>query len=168
MWEEVAAASSRRHPQGEPDGQGVLFDAPRVVAEGQAGFGAEGLEGRTEAVGGDFFESVPAGGDIYTLKWIIHDWDDAQSLAILKNCHRAMPRGSRLLLVESVIPPRNEPSLGKFMDSEHARDDRRTRTDRRRVPHFLAAAGFRLTRVVATPSPVSVIEAARGRRVKKQ
>lgn len=144
-----------------PTAKGILFDAPRVVAEGQTGLRAEGLEGRTEAVGGDFFESVPTGGDIYTLKWIIHDWDDAQSLAILKNCHRAMSRGSRLLLVESVIPPRNEPSLGKFMDLNMLvmTGGRERTADEFRA--LLAAAGFRLTRVVATPSPVSVIEAAR-------
>ncbi|SIO58072.1 hydroxyneurosporene-O-methyltransferase [Singulisphaera sp. GP187] len=145
-----------------PTAKGILFDAPRVVAEGQNGLlSAEGLGGRIEAVGGDFFASVPGGGDIYTLKWIIHDWDDAKSVAILKNCHRAMARGGRLLLVESVIPPRNEPSLGKFMDlnmlvmtggRERTADEFRD---------LLAAAGFRLARIIATPSPVSVIEALR-------
>ncbi|WP_406694863.1 methyltransferase [Singulisphaera sp. Ch08] len=144
-----------------PTAKGLLFDAPQVVAGEQNRLGAEGLNGRLEAVGGDFFESVPTGGDIYTLKWIIHDWDDAKSVAILQNCHRAMARGGRLLLVESVIPPRNEPSLGKFMDLNMlVMTGGRERTEEE-FRTLLAAAGFRLTRVIATPSPVSVIEAVR-------
>ncbi|AGA27750.1 methyltransferase [Singulisphaera acidiphila] len=144
-----------------PTAKGVLFDVPRVVEAGQNGLRAEGLDGRIEAVGGDFFKAVPTGGDIYTLKWIIHDWDDAQSVAILKNCHRAMARGGRLLLVEAVIPPRNEPSFGKFMDLNMLvmTGGRERTAEEFRV--LLAAAGFRLARVIATPSPVSVIEALR-------
>lgn len=144
-----------------PMAKGVLFDAPRVVAGGQAGLRTEELEVRIEAIGGDFFESVPAGGDLYTLKWIIHDWDDAQSITILKNCHRAMARGGRLILVEAVIPPRNEPSLGKFMDLNMLvmTGGRERTADEFRA--LLAAAGFRLNKIITIPSPVHVIEAVR-------
>ncbi|MEO8496573.1 MAG: methyltransferase [Planctomycetota bacterium] len=67
-------------------------------------------------VDGNFFESVPGGADAYVMRHIIHDWDDKKALAILKNCHAVMSPGSKLLLVESVIPPGNEPFMGKFLD----------------------------------------------------
>ena len=50
------------------------------------------------------------------MRHIIHDWEDEKSLTILRNCHRAMPPHGRLLVVESVIPPGNEPFGGKFLD----------------------------------------------------
>ena len=67
-------------------------------------------------VAGDFFEAVPSGGDVYILSWIIHDWDDDRSITILKNCRRAMADDARLLMVEQVVPPGNEPSLSKLYD----------------------------------------------------
>jgi len=67
-------------------------------------------------VAGDFFVSVPAGGDAYILKRVIHDWDDERAEAILRNCHRAMPEHGRLLVIELVLPPGNDPSLGKLFD----------------------------------------------------
>lgn len=138
---------------------GVLFDAPQVVDGAGERLRSLGLAGRSEAVGGDFFASVPDGGDLYTLKWIIHDWDDERSVAILGNCRRAMGPGGRLLLVEAVVPPRNEPSFAKFMDLNMlvmTGGRERTEEEFRRL---LASARFRLTRTVATPSPFSVLEA---------
>jgi ubiquinone/menaquinone biosynthesis C-methylase UbiE len=144
-----------------PTANGVVFDAPQVVEGGPDRIRAQGLEGRCEAVGGDFFDSVPAGGDLYTLKWIIHDWDDARSVAILKNCHRAMSPGGRLLVVDAVISPRNEPSMNKFMDLNMlVMTGGRERTQEE-FRDLLASAGFRLSRVIATPSPFSVIEGVR-------
>jgi hypothetical protein len=145
-----------------PKTKGILFDAPRVVEGAGPNLEALGVAGRVERVGGDFFESVPPGGDLYTLKWIVHDWDDTRSVAILKNCRRAMGPGARLLLLEAVIPPGNEPSLGKFLDLNMlVITGGRERTERE-FAALLAEAGFRLTRVVPTNSPVSVVEAVLG------
>jgi len=141
-----------------PEAAGVLFDSPQVVEGAHALLESQGIAGRCEAVGGDFFEGVPAGGDLYTLKWIIHDWDDAQSARILRNVRAAMSDGGRLILVEQVIPPGNEPSLGKFVDLNMlVMTGGRERTE----GEFRAlydAAGFRLTRVVHTASPMSIVE----------
>ena len=114
-----------------------------------------------EAVAGDFFESVPAGGDAYIMKHIVHDGDDERALAILSNYREAMAEGGRLLVVEMVIPEGDAPSPGKFLDLEmllFMRSFERTEAEYR---DLLARAGFELTRVVPTPSPYSVIEGVR-------
>lgn len=144
-----------------PTAEGVIFDAPQVIEGAEARFRQQGVEGRCAAVGGDFFEQVPSGGDLYTLKWILHDWDDERSVAILKNCHRAMGPNARVLIVDAVIPPRNEPSLGKFMDLNMlVMTGGRERTEAE-FRELLASAGFRLTRVIPTSSPVGIVEGVR-------
>lgn len=95
---------------------GVVFDQPAVVAGAVRWIRAAGLSDRVEVVGGDFFEEVPAGGDIYILASILHDWDDDDAVRILRGCRRAMPDGARLLLFEAVILPGAEPDFGKLLD----------------------------------------------------
>src|SRR5215475_13911511 len=144
-----------------PGPRGVLFDRPQVVAEARHQLEAAALGGRCEVVAGDFFLTVPAGGDAYILKRVIHDWDDERARAILRNCHQAMPEHGRLLLIELVLPPGNDPSLGKLFDllmlvdlggRECTKADYRT---------LLADAGFELTAVTPTRSLVSVVEGVR-------
>jgi hypothetical protein len=139
--------------------RGVLFDAPRVVEGAGPNLEAAGVADRVERVGGDFFESVPTGGDLYTLKWIIHDWDDERSVAILKSCRRAMGPAAKLLLLEAVIPPGNAPMLGKFLDLNMMVITGGKERTEREFAALLAEAGFRLTRVIPTKSPVSIVEA---------
>jgi hypothetical protein len=150
----VLTAVLRKHPSL----RGVLFDLPHVVERAKANLKAAGIEGRCQAVGGSFFESVPAGGDAYLMRHIIHDWDDEKSLTILRNCRKVMGPGAKLLLVESVVPPGNEPGFVKWLDlnmlvlpggQERAEAEYRD---------LYAKAGFRLGRVVPTRVEVSVIE----------
>jgi hypothetical protein len=77
---------------------------------------AEGVLERCQLAAGNFFESVPEGGDAYILKHIIHDWDDERAIAILKQCHKVMPDNGKVLVAEQVIPPGNEPFMGKLLD----------------------------------------------------
>ncbi len=107
---------------------------------------------------GDFFKSVPHGGDAYILKWIIHDWDDERSLAILKNCRRAMGRGSKLLLFENVIGP-DSPPLNAFADLNMLvmTGGKERTAEEFRV--LLKEAGFGVNRVIATGGPLSIVEA---------
>ena len=145
--------------EANPNMKGVLFDAPSVIEGARQNLPSE-IQERCELVGGDFFKSVTDGGDAYILKWIIHDWDDEQSVAILKNCHRAMVPSGKLLLVEAVIPQSDEPSFGKFIDLNMlVMTGGRERTEAE-YRNLLAAAGFELTRIVSTPSPFSIIEGA--------
>ena len=144
-----------------PQMSGVLFDAPSVIEGANDVIEAHDVGGRCETVGGDFFASVPAGGDAYIMKHIIHDWEDERALIILQNCHRAMTEGGRLLVVEMVLPEGNTPSLGKFMDLQmllflHSYE--RTEAE---YSSLYQRAGFKLTSIVPTLSPYSVIEGVR-------
>lgn len=140
--------------------QGVLFDMPNAVARAQPRIERELLTGRCEIVAGDFFESVPPGASAYLLKWVIHDWDDARSVAILENCRRAMAADGKLLLIEAIIPPGNAPSFYKFMDlNMMVMNGGRERTQRE-YQTLLEMAGYRLTRTISMPSGMSVIEGA--------
>src|ERR1041385_1798366 len=87
-----------------PQLKGVLFDSPQVIEGARARIEAAGLADRCEIVAGDFFKSVPEGGDAYIMKWIIHDWDDERAITILKNCRKQMPSNGRIILVDSVVP----------------------------------------------------------------
>jgi hypothetical protein len=144
-----------------PQMKGVLFDALSVAEGAQNRIEAEGIADRCEVVSGDFFQSVPVGGDAHILKWIIHDWDDERSITILRNCHRAMTENGKLLLVEAVVPRGSEPHFSKFIDlnmlvmtggRERTEDEYRT---------LLEASGFKLTTIIPTDSPMSVIEGER-------
>ncbi len=108
---------------------------------------------------GDFLESVPSDADAYVMKWIIHDWSDEDSTTIFKNCHRAMREDSKLLLVEAIIPPGNEPSFHKFMDlNMMVMLGGRERTEAE-YRSLLEAAGFEMTGVSATQTEMKIIEA---------
>ena len=145
----LLAAALRR----APDAHGVLFDLPSVVAD------ADVPTGRCEVAGGSFFESVPAGGDGYLLKTVIHDWDDERALQILRNVRAAIAPGGRVLLFEMVLPEGAPAHLGLLLDLEmlvSAGGRERTRAE---YTDLLARAGFRLTRVLPTPTPLAIIEA---------
>jgi len=108
-------------------------------------------------VGGDFFESVPESGDAYLLRHVIHDWEDREAVAILGNCREAMRSGGRVLVVETVIPPGNDPCFGKWLDLMMLVVGGRERTEEQYAGLF-SAAGLRLNRVVPTGHEVSIIE----------
>ncbi len=151
----MLAAVLPRYPQM----RGVLFDLPHVIAGAGPLLEAAGVRERCEIAGGDFFQAVPAGGDAYFLKFIIHDWDDARALAILRTVQRAMPAHGKLLLGEMVVPPGNEPSMSKFLDlNMMVMLGGRERTAEE-FGELFRQAGFRLTRILPTHSPMCVIEA---------
>ena len=144
--------------QKNPGMTGILFDSPQVIAGAKEKIAASDIADRCELVGGDFFQSVPSGADTIILKWIIHDWNDEQSVAILKNCHRALPENGKLILVEAVVPESSEPHFSKFIDLNMlimTGGRERTESEFRQL---YEDSGFKLTRVVPTESPFSVIE----------
>jgi len=142
-----------------PHLKGTLFDAPSVIEKSKDFLAARGLSERCETVGGDFFESVSAGGDIYTMRWIIHDWDDAKSIKILENIRRVMPSNGRLLLAEAVVPSNGQPHYSKFFDLIMlTMTGGRERTESE-YETLLGKAGFKLARIVPTDSFLSIIEA---------
>ena len=141
-----------------PEMNGVLFDLPHVVERAAANLERAGLSGRCEVVGGDFFGPVPVEADAYFLRHIIHDWDDEKAGLILRNIRTSMPQGARLLVVEHVLPPGNEPSFGKLLDLNMLLlpgGAERTAEEFRRL---YEGSGFRLTRIVPAQGDLSVIE----------
>ena len=93
-----------------PSAQGVLFDMPHAIAKAREQLAARGLADRCECVAGDFFNSVPAGADVYLMKTVIHDWPDDKARDILQTCRRAMVPGNQLLVIERLMPERLDPS----------------------------------------------------------
>jgi O-methyltransferase domain len=144
--------------QAYPGVNGIVFDSPHVVAGAEDAVRQAGLTGRCRAIGGDFFQSVPA-GDAYLMKHIIHDWPDDRAATILRNCRKGVSPGGKLLLVEAVLAPGNAADLGKVLDLEMlviASGRERTEAE---YQQLLAGAGWRLTRVLTTRSPVQIVEA---------
>jgi hypothetical protein len=141
-----------------PQLRGVLFDLPSVIAGAHGTLASFGLDGRCQTVGGDFFQSVPEGADAYILKHIIHDWDDERSVTILRNVRKAIDRSGRLLVIEPVIAPGNEPSFGKLLDLEMLVIPGGRERTAEEYRELFAAAGFQLAQIHRTAAPPSVIE----------
>jgi hypothetical protein len=141
-----------------PGLRAVLFDLPRVVEGAREPLLVAGILDRCEIVGGDMFDTVPAGGDAYVLSRVIHGQDDDRSVVILANCRRVMGPQSKLLLVQEVIPPGDSFAYSKVSDLNmlvSPGGQERTEAEYRKL---YAAAGFTLTRVIPTRSRISLIE----------
>jgi hypothetical protein len=149
----VLAAILQRHPTIK----GILFDLPAVADRARSNNSGAGLSDRCQIVGGDFFSSVPVGGDAYVMRHIIHDWDDDEAIAILRNCREAMNPEGRILVVETVIPPGNEPCFGKWLDLMMLVVGGRERTEEQ-YRRLFSEAGLKLNRIVPTALEISVIE----------
>jgi hypothetical protein len=146
--------------QSNPSARGILFDVPHVIDAAQGFLNTTGVADRCTGVAGDFFTAVPAGADAYVLSQILHDWEDEQCLTILKHTRRVTPKDGKLLVVELVIPPGNEPFFGKWLDLHMlAIPGGRERTEAEYSTLF-RDAGFELTNIVPTPAGPSVVEAA--------
>ncbi len=140
--------------------KGVLFDTPQVIEGASALLERENVAARVETVAGDFFASVPT-ADAYIMKHIIHDWDDERCVTILKNIRAAMKGDGKLLIVEAVVPEGNEPHYSKLLDLEMLISPGGMERTAAEYRELLEDAGFRLTRIVPTKSPFSVIEAVK-------
>ena len=151
----LLAAILERHPRA----RGILADLPHVVREARAVIEPRGLAQRVTLEAIDFFRAVPPGGDVYLLSHVIHDWNEDQCLTILRNCRQAMAPGSRLLIVEMVLPGGNTPHPGKLLDlAMLVMPGGQERTEEEYAA-LLQKASLNLTRVIPTPSAVCVVEA---------
>jgi hypothetical protein len=141
----------------QPQLRGMLFDLPHVAERARANLSTFG--DRCEVRSGSFFDAVPEGADAYLLRHIIHDWDDDKSRLVLSNIRRALPSNGRVLIVENVIAPGNEPSFAKWLDLTMLvipEGKERTEPEYREL---LGSAGLELQRVIPTAADVSIIEA---------
>jgi hypothetical protein len=143
-----------------PPLRGLIVDLPHVVEGAQRAVEAAGLAGRCRVVAGDFFAGVPAGGDVYLLKQILHDWNDEQARIILGHCARAMRPGGRLFLIEMLVPDDRRPTPVQLMDLNMLvmlPGRERTVGEYRAL---LERTGLELLRVIETRTPLYVLEAA--------
>ena len=140
-----------------PTLRGVLFDQPHVVSDPEASLLESEVRGRCEIVGGDMFDSVPAGGDAYVLKAILHDWDDPQAHAILTTCRRVMEASATLVVLERLLDGVDQDT--SFSDLNMLVGPGGLERTTSEFAELFGAAGFRLTRTIPTGTPWAVIEA---------
>lgn len=138
---------------------GMVFDLPHVVERARGNLQKANLANRCDTRGGSFFEEVPPGCDAYLLRHIIHDWDDAQSIAILNCVRKAIPANGKLLIIETVIPPGNDPCFAKLLDITMLVVPGGLERTAEQYNALLESAGFRLSDIVPTTIGVDVIEA---------
>jgi O-methyltransferase len=141
-----------------PELRGTLYDQAGAIAGAGPALEAAGVSDRCDRIAGDFFDSVPAGGDAYLLSNVIHDWDDQQSVQILGRCRDAMTGGGRVLLCEAALPDRIEPSFAKWIDLETMLIGGGQRTEAE-FGELYRQAGLRLSRVVPSGHLMSILEA---------
>jgi O-methyltransferase domain len=137
-----------------PRMRGVIQDRTPMIALALRELLKSGLTRRCELVVDDFFEAVPSGGDVYILKQILRDWNDAASISILRRCRSAMPPHARLLIAEHVFNAGNVPQPGTTLDNRNWRDEQDYYA-------LLNEAGFGATRILPTSSALHLIEANR-------
>jgi len=144
--------------EAHPAARGVLFDLPETVAQAEGPVAAAGMAGRVEFVGGDFFASVPSGGDLYLLKQILHDWSDAECRTILANIRAAIAAGTRLAVVERLLPEHYRPHNAYVLDVIMLLW---TSGRERKLSDYVAMlgeCGFAFDRVTENPDGMSVVE----------
>jgi len=145
-----------------PDSVVALYEQPQVLAD-PASLREAGLLDSVARIAGNFFTDIPAGFGLYVLKRIVHDWNDDQAVRLLRRCREAMSDTSRILVIDAVMKPGNDPDPNKNLDlSIMALTPGRERTEEEFASLF-ATAGLRLTRVISTelPSTLSLVEGER-------
>ncbi len=142
-----------------PAARGILFDLPAVADSARRYLASQGLDNRTQVMSGSIFGSIPAGGDVYILKNVLHDWPDDKALLILERCRAAIPTHGKLVIADAVMTPGNDPHPSKWFDlhmmvalggRERTEEEFRT---------LLARAGFELTSAKPLPAPIGIVEA---------
>lgn len=144
-----------------PEAKGILYDQPQVLAGADEVLKNAGTFERVEKTEGNFFEEIPVKADVYLMKFIIHDWNDEQSEAILKNLAKSAEPGAKVLLIESVVEEDDSPSMSKIMDLNMlvmTGGKERTATE---YAALFEKTGFKLTNVFPTPSPMQIVEAVK-------
>ncbi len=140
---------------------GIVFDQPHVVEGAKSLFENLDVADRAETIEGNFFVSVPEGGDVYILKNILHDWDDEKSIQILKNIHKAAENGSKVLIIEAIVEGDNKPNFGKIMDLQMLVTLGGRERNEEEYNNLIEKSGFKTNKAIKTFAPFSIIEAVK-------
>ncbi len=138
---------------------GTVFDTASTIERAKQGLGNDAWSRRCSYVIGDFFTSVPQGADAYLLCGVIHDWDDRRAIGILRNCRRIMREKGRVLLVDMVVPDTDAMSFSKLLDLNMLAMTGGQERTKAEFGALLDAADYKLTRIIPTMAPQSIIEA---------
>lgn len=142
-----------------PDTTGLVYDLPHVVEAVSTVAKANALEQRLSGEGGDFFHHVPAGGDLYLLSIVLHDWNDDEASKILANIVAAAPTGTQVRALELVVPDNDAPHMAKMVDLTMLGMLTGRERDQHEMRHLFTSAGLVFDRIAPTPTPLSIVEA---------
>ncbi len=145
-----------------PKAKGIVADLPYIEAQAKASIQEAGMADRCRFQAADFFQGVPEGADAHVLKFILHDWNDEESVQLLKSCRSAIAPDGRILVLEVVVPESSGPDLSHLMDMNMMVMTGGMERTAKEYESLLARGGFQLTRIVPTASPFSVIEGDTG------
>jgi hypothetical protein len=140
-----------------PELRGILYDRAAVVSE-PAYIASAGVMDRCTIASGDFIEAVPTGGDIYIVKRILHDWPDDVCVQLLHNCANAVPRGGHVLVIDAVVPEGNAEHASKDVDLLMLALLGGKERTAAQFENLFDRAGLHMTRTIALPALVSIIE----------
>jgi hypothetical protein len=147
--------------QAHPHLRGTLFELPEIAEQAKATFQAAGVAERCSLLSGDMFSFIPAKGDLYMMKTVIHDWDDQEVEQLLRTTYAAMPVGAKLLVITRVVAPGNTPDSSKFMDLNMMITMGGSERTAAEIERLLNAADLTLQRIIPTRSPLSIVESVK-------
>jgi hypothetical protein len=149
--------------EANPKLKGVLFDTPPVIARAgqERHVTVRGIAERCTLIPGDFFASVPAGGDAYMLKYILHNWDDEHCVTILANIRAAMHKKAKVLVADPVISAGNGQEWAKLLDIQMMVVVSGAERTKDELAALFRKAGLKLVKVTPTRCPLSIVEAVR-------
>ncbi|HEY4340348.1 MAG TPA: methyltransferase [Steroidobacteraceae bacterium] len=142
-----------------PQAHGIVFDMPDVAERAAQRLRVLPEGSRIESVGGDFFKSVPTGGDLYLLKQILHDWCDADCITILKSVRQAIARGGRIAVIERLLPEAIAPDPVFAFDILMMIWTTGQERKLHQIQGLLESAGFAIGTVTQNPGRMSIVEA---------
>ncbi|GAB4199864.1 MAG: methyltransferase [Roseiflexaceae bacterium] len=147
--------------QAHPHLRGTLFELSEIAEQAKATFAAAGVAERCTLLSGNMFSYIPAKGDLYMMKTVIHDWNDQEVEQLLRVCYAAMPTGTKLLVITRVVAPGNVPDSSKFMDLNMMITMGGSERTAAEIERLLTVAGLSLQRIIPTRSPLSIVESVK-------
>jgi len=142
-----------------PAANGIVAEMTAVIPATKRAIAEDRLASRCEAYECNFFDAVPAGGDCYLMKHIVHDWADDAALRLLRNIRSVIPAGGKLILAEAVLDDSADPHPGKLLDIEMMAFVGGKERTRGEFQSLLHSAGFALERIIPNKSPLCLLEA---------
>ncbi len=141
-----------------PQIHGVLLEIASVAEQAKDYLKESGLSNRSEVITGNVFEAVPAGYDAYIMKYVLHNWSNEEAYKILQKCREAFPEHGKLLILETLMIPGNEPDPNKWTDLHMMVALGGRERTAEEFEELLSRANFKLAKITSLPA-CSIVEA---------